>query len=150
MTVLALQWTYVEFEEDVAAEHGCSEVSIAVATEFATFRAEVFTTRAQVRALASALREWPLSGEAPQARWGGSDGCGGVDIRLGFEPPGRVAIMLRLQRRSRSTHFGALADLAELYLISEPVLIDRFADQLMEMAEWRQRGAELQAVDRFL
>lgn len=149
MTVLTLQWTYVEFEEDMAAEHECSEVSIAVATEFATFRTEVFTTRAQVRALASALREWPLSGEAPQARWGGTDGRGGMDIRLGFEPPGQVAIVLRLQRRSRRTPFGPLADQAELYLVSEPVLIDRFAEQLLQMAEWKERGAELQAADRF-
>lgn len=68
MTVLTLQWTYVEFEEYMAEEHECSEVSIAVATEFAMFRTEVSTTRAQVRALASALREWPLPGEAPRAR----------------------------------------------------------------------------------
>lgn len=150
MTVLTLQWTYVEFEEDVAAEDDCSEVSFAVATELATFRTEVFTTRAQVRALALALREWPLPGEGPQARWGGTDGCGVVDIRFGFEPPGRVAIMVRLQRRSRHTHFGPLADQAELYLVSEPILVDRFADQLMEMAEWRERSAELQVAGRVL
>lgn len=72
-----------------------------------------------------------------------------MDLRLEFEPPGQVAIMLRLQRRSRRTPFGPLADQAELHLVSEPVLIDRFADQLLQMAEWKERSAELQVTDRF-
>lgn len=148
MSALTLQWTFVEFEHYMAAEDECSEMSFAVATEFASFRTRVFATRAQVRALASALREWSLSDDGPQARWGGTQGRGGVDIRFGFKPPGQVAVLLRLQRRSSDTPFGSLADHLGLCLLSEPILIDGFADQLMEMAEWRTCSAELRIADR--
>lgn len=148
MTVLTLQWTFVEFDQYEAAEHEDSEIDVAVATEHASFQTRLYVTRAQVRALASALRAWRLSGEGPHASWGGSEGRGAVDMRFGFEPPGRVAIALRLQRRSVRTGFGVMADRVELYVVSEPILIDDFADQLMEMAEWRNCSAELQAAPR--
>ncbi|ALN55438.1 hypothetical protein GLE_0079 [Lysobacter enzymogenes] len=143
MTVLTLQWTFVEFEQYEAAEHEHSEIHVAAVTEQASFHTRLYVTRAQVRALASALRAWRLSGEAPHARWGEERGA--MDIRFGFEPPGRVAIALRLRQRPIHTGFGVMADQVELYLASEPILIDHFADQLADMAEWKSRSAELQA-----
>lgn len=78
-----------------------------------------------------------------EERWAG----GAASIRFAFDPPGRVAVRARLQDRFATTCFGSHADEAELYLTSEPALMDRFADELVQMARWEVRGAALNAYD---
>ncbi|MFK3648267.1 hypothetical protein ACI2IY_07470 [Lysobacter enzymogenes] len=124
------------------------ELACTAATRSASFRAETFATRAQIAALASALREWSLSGDGPQVQWGVFEerwAGGAASIRFAFDPPGRVAVRVRLQDRFATTCFGSHADEAELYLTSEPALMDRFADELERMARWEVRGAALSA-----
>lgn len=149
MYVLSLEWTYVDLE-DGSGEHEMLELACTAATENASFRSETFATRAQVAALASALREWSLSGDGPQVQWGtfGERWGGGVaSICFAFVPPGRVEVRVRLQDRFKNTGFGAHADQVELHLTSEPVLMDRFADELAQMAKWEVRGAALSAYE---
>ena len=150
MHVLSLEWTYIDLE-DGASEHEMLELACTAATKNASFRSETFATRAQIAALASALREWSLSGDGPEVQWGVFDerwaAGGAASIRFAFDPPGRVAVRVRLQDRYAATCFGNHADEVELYLATEPALMDRFADELARMAEWEIRGAALSAYE---
>lgn len=65
MHVLCLEWSCLDLDEG-AGEHEMLELACTAATRSASFRAETFATRAQIAALASALREWSLSGDGPQ------------------------------------------------------------------------------------
>lgn len=149
MHALNLEWIYPDLD-DGADDREMLELVCTAATRRASFRAETFATRAQIAALASALREWPLSGDGPQVQWGVFDehwGGGAASIRFVFDPPARVAVRVRLQDRFATTCFGTHADEVELYLTSEPALMDRFADELARMARWEIRGAALSAFD---
>jgi len=149
MHVLSLEWTYIDLE-DGAGENEMLELACTAATHTASFRSETFATRAQIAALASALREWSLSGDGPQVQWGAFEerwAGGAASIRFAFDPPGGAAVRVRLQDRFKSTCLGAHADEVELYLTSEPALMDRFADELARMAQWEVRGAALSAYE---
>lgn len=74
-------------------------------------------------------------------------GNGAMHARLHFRPPGTLYISAHLQSEFREYKGTKVASEARLYLYSEPVLLDRFIDELRAFGQGTRSDATLMAID---
>lgn len=80
----------------------------------------------------------------------GEFGCeyanGAFHARLHFPRPGRLYVSCRQESEFREFGKKTVASSASMYLQSEPGLLDRFIDQLRDLASGASEEAQLEAI----